>query len=129
MKSFLDALKDNDNEFEVKREEKKIEMEVEEPSFEYNFKDIDDEFNHEHNYDLICIKTDFMEYLRYNYLPFLNNYMNKTEYTLMNFIKYNCTNYYKLADNVNKYNEELINEDKDNEDNDYGYDYDTYEKI
>jgi hypothetical protein len=128
MKSFLDALKDNDKDFEVKREEKKVEMEVEEPSFEYNFKDIDDEFNHEHNYDLICVKTDFMEYLRYNYLPFLNNYMNKTEYTFMNFMKYNCNNYYKLADDVNKYNEELIKEDKEGEDDDYGYDYDIYEK-
>jgi hypothetical protein len=128
MKSFLEALKDNDKEFEVKREEKGIEEEVEEPSQEYNFKNIEDEFEHLHNYDLICIKTDFMEYLRYNYLPFLNNYMNKTEYTLMNFIKYNCTNYYKLEDDVNKYNEELINEDKEGEDDDYGYDYDIYEK-
>ena len=129
MKSFLDALKDNDKEFEVKSEEKKVDVKIEEPSLEYNFKDIDDEFDHVHNYDLICIKTDFMEYLRYNYLPFLNNYMNKTKYTFMNFMKYNCTNYYKLVDDVNKYNEDLINEDKDNDDNDYGYDYDIYEKT
>jgi len=34
-----------------------------------------------------------------------------------------------LENDVNKYNEELINENKDNEDDDYGYDYDIYENL
>ena len=59
-------------------------------------------------YRIYDIKFDFKQVIDDNTLPFLN--IKSTKNLFFEYIKYNCSNYYKLKKRVNKENEEYLNE-------------------
>jgi hypothetical protein len=106
--SWVNILKKNDKEFEVTVEK---EVEIKEDIihiYDPNILDIDEEFDNLFANKIYDIKFDFKQVIDDNTLPFLN--IKSTKNLFFDFIKYNCSNYYKLKKRVNKENEEYLNE-------------------
>jgi hypothetical protein len=117
--NWTDVLKKNNKEFQKKIPEKIIEDNTEE-EIDYNIKDYEDEFDTLHSYDIVEIKIDFKDYIDNLSLPFLDKDINSpfnNNNIFYDFIKYNSVNLINIKNNVEKENEEYLNELYDEEDN------------
>ena len=113
--SWVNILKKNDKEFETVIEEKKKEVKkVEEEIINYDYKNIDDEFDYKYSYKISCIMVEFDDFLRKEFLPFNDKcVLNKTfnpDYTFFDFIKFNSTEFQQISKYVNNYNDDIDKE-------------------
>jgi len=79
----------------------------------YILKNPDTEFDDIYGNNLIDIKFDFTEYLKYEFLKdtFFNNNNNLSKYNFNDFIKLTSNEYINVINDVDRYNNECIEED------------------
>lgn len=112
--SWVDILKKNDKEFEIILDTEIETYELPSLSFvDPNIKDLDDEFDRLYMLKIYDIKFYFKQVIDDYPLPFLNIKSNNN--LLIDFIKYNCKNYYKLEKKIIKENDEYLEELKEEE--------------
>jgi hypothetical protein len=115
MSNWVSVLNKNKIEFETKIEKnlEKTEIIEENNDFSYNldfFRDIDDEFEHKYLTKICDLKYEFKKYIENECLPFINkSYYGINDF--YDFIKYNCTNYYTLEEEINQEYEKMIEEE------------------
>ena len=128
--SFLDALKkepeveksvkNNNNNDEDENNTKKTKNNINNNSNDnqgilqgYTLKNPDTEFDDIYSSNIIDIKFDFMLNLKYEFLnhKFFNINNNISKYNFYDFIKLSSNNYIDVINDVNKYNNECIEED------------------
>ncbi len=108
--SWCDITKINTNVIkEVKKEEEVIiKKEVINPYSILNLKNIDDEFDYMHHRSILNISFELRNYISYNFLPFMDKL--NTTYNIFDFMKENSYEYMNVIKKVEKYNNELIKE-------------------
>ncbi len=108
--SWCDITKINTNVIkEVKKEEEVIiKKEVINPYSILNLKNIDDEFDYMHHRNILNISFELRNYISYNFLPFMDKL--NTTYNIFDFMKENSYEYMNVIKKVEKYNNELIKE-------------------
>lgn len=106
--SWVDILKKNDNEFQISIEKEVEYNESTNYIYDSNIKDIDDEFNRIYILKIYDIKFYFKKIIDEYPLPFLNK--KSPNNFFIDYIKYNCKNYYTLEKNIIKENNEYLNE-------------------
>lgn len=79
----------------------------------YILKNPDTEFDDIYGNNLIDIKFDFTEYLKYEFLKdsFFNNNNNLSKYNFNDFIKLASNEYVNVINDVDRYNNDCIEED------------------
>lgn len=106
--NYKDILNKNNKEFEIKSKfDDYIEDEIvyENPEL----KDYDEEFERIYNLTIHDLKFDFGEFIREQFLPFLNKTHN-FNYSFYDFIKNNSKNYLEIIEIVDKDNENYLKE-------------------
>jgi len=108
--SWCDITKINTNVIkEVKKEEEVIiKKEVINPYSILNLKNIDDEFDYMYHRNILNISFELRNYISYNFLPFMDKL--NTTYNIFDFMKENSYEYTNVINKVEKYNNELIKE-------------------
>jgi hypothetical protein len=115
-KKWLDIIKKNDKDFEIKNIKEKNHNN-QKPILKYNLKDADEEFEFIFNKLLVNIKIDFENYINNQAFPFMDNNLNLKSYNFYDFLKYNSHNYSDVINKVDEENKEhIIDFDKEEED-------------
>jgi len=125
---WLNAIKKTDTEFKNYIEKKEIIVpEKKLYVVDLNIKDPDEEFELLYNNKIIDLKLEFMELIKDESLPFLNvQKILKNDNKFLDFIKYNSKNFDTVIKNVEKFNNEYLNQ---NEGSDEEYIDNIYENI
>ena len=113
-----------------KKEVKKVEIKKDDvPERDILLKNIDDEFDYFFFGKINSINIDFKSYISENAFPFFDNLSNihrHVEYNFFDYIKHNSSNFYKLKQEVEEYNRNII-EEEEKKDTDFDfYDFDDY---
>lgn len=124
--NWISVLEKNKNQFETNLEKKVEDTEIIEENNHLDFyRDIDDEFEHKYLSKICDIKYEFKTYIENECFPFIN----KSYYGIhdfYDFIKYNCTNYYALEEEINvEYEKQL--EEENNIEESFDENYSDYE--
>jgi hypothetical protein len=111
---WLNAIKKTDTEFKNYIEKKEIIVpEKKLYVVDLNIKDPDEEFELLYTNKLIDLKLEFMELIKDESLPFLNNQkILKNDNKFLDFIKYNSKNFDNVIKNVENHNNEYLNQNE-----------------
>lgn len=122
--SWLDILQKNDQEFETSFVPETVEQE--EHIIDLNILDADEEFDYLYFNKIVDVKCYFQDFIRDECLPFMNR--PNIDHYFYDFIKYNCSNYYKLEQKIDEENEEYLNEQELETEDEDNYE-DNYDKF
>jgi hypothetical protein len=125
---WLNTVKKNNNEFKnyINKKDstitnKKINI------IDLNIKDPNEEFELLYSNKIIDLKLEFIEKIKEECLPFFNkDLLQENNYNFLDFIKYNSKNFDTVIKNVEKFNNEYLNQ---NEGSDEEYIDNIYENI
>ena len=112
--SWSDILKKNDKEFQKTIIKKDI-VEIKDCDVDPNIKDADEEFDFTYRNN---IKIELKEIIEHEALPFMNS-SKLNDYNFYDFIKYNSENFDKIILNIEKDNNNYIEEHEYNDEDNY----------
>ncbi len=113
MSNWKDIIQKN-----TKQIEKKVTTQVtfeEDTIPQYNLLNLDEEFDRVYSLVIDDIHYEFAEFIRKEYLPFMNRSNMTGKYLFTNYLKYHSKNYYDLKDKIDKENEEIIKQEEADE--------------
>ena len=106
--TWLDIVKKEDKEFEIKKEEIVKEHTIIQ-SKQNIYLDPTIEFEHKYNDNLMNIKFDFIDYIKHFCYPFMDNPFH-LDYNIFDFMKQHSCEYSKVIDYVEQVNKDIDKE-------------------